>query len=391
MDILSRSPRWLLSCALLLSLCVPFALARAETVVLLNPGDQAEESRVEAFNEWKNALDQALLKVDSGKPTVRLSTDATGDLQATRSRLYEVYVAPAHVIGSAIRYGYQPVLGYSRPVQVVLVALANSGVTNLAQAQGKVLGLPMQDSIVTYLVQGEFHASNTTLKRQFASLYQTRYQEALLICLKLRRCDVVAVEKSLFDRWLAAGEKLVAVMQTREVPGLSVALRDDSKINPVALAAAIAAALPDEEVRRMNVDDFKYVSTLGYFTPRSLPGVTVVDAPAVVALMKQGARYIDTRNDVEYKAAHVAGAVLIPYVEKSPKDPDYDASKDQFDLTALGSDKAALLVFACNGPECWKSYKASRAAIKAGFSRVHWFRGGVPEWRSANLPLKIGA
>ena len=50
----------------------------------------------------------------------------------------------------------------------------------------------------------------------------------------------------------------------------------------------------------------------------------------------------------------------------------------------LPADKAAQLIFACNGAECWKSYKASHAAIQAGYTRVYWFRGGLPEWRSAD-------
>lgn len=385
------SSKWLAGVCLFGSLSAFAQTAMAQPNVLMNPGDQVEESRFEVFSEWKKALDQVLIKLKVGAPATQLSSDATGDLQATRSRLYELYVAPAHVIGSAVRYGYQPVLGTTRPVQVVLATLASSGITNFAQTKGKVLGLPMQDSVVTYLVRGEVHATNTTLKRHFSALYQSRYQQALLVCLQLRRCDVVAVEKSLFDKWVAAGEKVASVMQTREVPGLSVALRDDSKINVGDLRAALTEALPGEKIKVLSADDFKYVSTLGYFTPRSLAGATVVDAPTVVDLIKQGARYIDTRNEAEFKAAHVPGAVLVPYGEKSPKDPDYDANQDQFDVAALGSNKAALLVFACNGPECWKSYKASRAAINAGFSRVHWFRGGLPEWRSANLPLKNGA
>lgn len=390
MRLFFRAPMWLAGGFLICSLTSIGSAALAQPNVLMNPGDQVEETRFETYSEWKKAIDQSLVKLKAGMPKMQLSNDATGDLQTTRSRLHEVYVAPAHVIGSAVRYGYQPVLGYSRPVQVVLASLASSGIANLGQTQGKVLGLPLQDSVVTYLVRGEIQATNTTLKRHFASMYQTRYQEALLICLQLRRCDVVAVEKVLFDQWVASGEKLVAVMQTREVPGLSVAIRDDSKIDLVELRSALTEALVGEKLQSFSVDDFKYVSTLGYFTPRSLAGATVVDAPTVAALIKQGARYIDTRNEVEYKAGHVAGAVLVPYVEKSLKDPDYDASKDEFDLAALGKNKAAVMVFACNGPECWKSYKASRAAIKAGYTKVHWFRGGVPEWRNANFVLKTG-
>ncbi len=80
-------------------------------------------------------------------------------------------------------------------------------------------------------------------------------------------------------------------------------------------------------------------------------------------------------------------ARLVPYVEKSAKDTDFDAAADSFDLTKLPPDKAAPLVFACNGPECWKSYKSSLAAIKAGYTKVHWFRGGLPEWRGAGMTL----
>jgi rhodanese-related sulfurtransferase len=66
----------------------------------------------------------------------------------------------------------------------------------------------------------------------------------------------------------------------------------------------------------------------------------------------------------------------------------FDASLDQFDLTKLPTDKGAPLVFFCNAGECWKSYKASVVAAKAGYSKVHWFRGGMPEWSSKGLPTQ---
>lgn len=367
----------------------------AQTKVLINPGDQGEQSRFAVYSAWKGAVDQALRKAGSTSNTVLLSTDATADLQTTRSRIHDVFVAPAHVIGSAVRYGYTPLVGVERPVQAVLVAPAGSSITSLEQAQGKRLGLPQQDSVVTYLIRGEVNAANTTIKRHFGPLFQTRYQDALLPCLQLRRCDVVAVERAVYERWVAAGEKLVVVMETRATPGLSVALRNDSKLSADALRSALGEALGgsaalNEGARALALksEDFSYVSTLGYFTPRSLPGAQVVDAAAVAQLLQRGARYIDTRTDAEFKAGHPPGAVLVPYVEKSPKDADYDAQLDQFDLSRLGSDRGAELIFACNGPECWKSYKASRAAIQAGFTRVHWFRGGLPEWRGTGQKIE---
>jgi rhodanese-related sulfurtransferase/ABC-type phosphate/phosphonate transport system substrate-binding protein len=359
---------------------------QAQTKVQINPGDQGESSRFAVYSQWKQAVEQAMRKSGVPAPVVQLSTDATLDLQATRSRIQDVFIAPSHVVGSAVRYGYTPVLGLDRPVRAVLVAPAGSGVDSLAKAQGKRLGMPSQDSVVTYLMRGEVNAANTTIKRHFGSVYQTRYQDALLPCLQVKRCEVVAVEKAVFERWVAAGEKLVAVMETQAAPGMSVALRNDSRIAADAFRSALGEALSAADqgpVVSLKVDDFRYVSTLGYFTPRSLPGAEVVDAATVAQLLARGARYIDTRTDPEFKAGHVPGAKLVPYVEKSPKDADYDAALDQFDIAQLGSDRNAELVFACNGAECWKSYKASHAAIKAGFKRVYWFRGGFPEWRSS--------
>ena len=378
----------LLACSVLLPLH-----AAAQTKVLINPGDQGEQSRFAVFSQWKAAVQQGLSRAEpGGAPAVRLSIDTTADLSATRSRGPDVIVGPAHLIGSAVRYGYTPVVGLQRVQQTVLVVHESSGIRNFAQTRGARLGLPPQDSLVTYLVRGEANAANTTIKRHFSEVYETRYQDALLTCLQVRRCEVVAVERALFDRWKAAGEPLRVVMESRSVPAMSVAVKQGGGVAPEALRKSVAEALTGLAGAGAGADhvqpgpvaaaDFAYVSTLGYFTPRSLQGATVVDAASVDRLLKGGARYIDTRNTAEFDEGHVPTATLVPYVEKSAKDPDFVAAQDQFDVGKLGSDRDAELVFGCNGPECWKSHKASIAAIKAGFTHVYWFRGGFPEWRA---------
>lgn len=362
--------------------------------VLINPGDASEQSRFAVYSAWRSAVEHALRK-DVPALQVALSTDATADLGATRSGLHEVIVGPAHVVGSAVRYGYKPVIGIDKPVQAVLVAPKDSGLNSLADARGKHLGLPLQDSVVTYLVRGEVNAANTTIKRHFASVYDTRYQDALLPCLKIKRCDVVAVERAVYDRWVAAGEPVKAIMESKPVPGLSIAIKDGAKPGPQGLQAALSESPVFTQLLRAESlqpvahkgDDFSYVATLGYFTPRSLPGATVVDAKTVADMMQAGATYVDTRTEKEFSAGHVPGAILVPYQEKSAKDADFDAKLDLFDTAKLGPNKDAPLIFACNGPECWKSFKASTAAIKAGYRKVFWFRGGFPEWRSSGMKL----
>lgn len=363
--------------------------------VLVNPGDEGERSRGANYLLLRAALADALREAKVGEANWIISTDATADLATTRSQMHDIFVAPAHVVSSALRHGYVPLVGNPKGAQAVLVAMKDKGLTTLAQTAGKRLGLPMQDSVVTYLLRGELNAANLSLKSHFSSVNNMRWQDALLVCLQVRECDVVGVEKAVYERWVAAGEPVVSIMQSRPAPGLSVAMRQSIAasgaargLQPVLLRSLAGspsmAKVGMDQLEAIESRDYEYVSTLGYFTPRQLPGAKVVDAPAVAELMRSGAIYVDTRTEAEFRAGHVPQARLVPYVEKSAKDTDYDARLDAFDLARLPQDKAAPIIFACNGAECWKSYKASHAAVKAGYKQVHWFRGGFPEWRKAS-------
>jgi rhodanese-related sulfurtransferase/ABC-type phosphate/phosphonate transport system substrate-binding protein len=391
---LRRGRRALAMAAVALAAAAP---AQAAVTVLVNPGDQGEQSRVAVYQQLRAALGEALREAKVGDVNWVMSTDATADLSSTRAQLHDIYVAPAHVVGSALRHGYTALAGDPQAVQAVLVALGSSGMRQLSDTAGKRLGLPLQDSIVTYLVRGELNAANTSLKSHFSRVKNFRWQDALLMCLQLRECDVVGVERAVFERWRAAGEPVVALMQSKPAPGLTLALRTSlAGTTGKALQPAALRTLGDPAVARQGLGKpraiepagFEYVSTLGYFTPRLLPGVQVVDAAGVAQLMKQGAVYIDTRTEAEFKAGRVPQSRWVPYVEKSAKETDFDAKADTFDLAQLPADKSTPLVLACNGAECWKSYKSSLAAAKAGYTRVHWFRGGLPEWRAAGLPLQ---
>ena len=123
-------------------------------------------------------------------------------------------------------------------------------------------------------------------------------------------------------------------------------------------------------------------------TPSKLAGVKIVPADEVKKLLDGGVPVIDTRVAAEYAEKTIKGAKSVPYKEKSAKAEDFDAALDQFDLAKLPGDKGAPLVFFCNAGECWKSYKASVVALKAGYKKIHWFRGGMPEWTGKGLPTQ---
>lgn len=123
-------------------------------------------------------------------------------------------------------------------------------------------------------------------------------------------------------------------------------------------------------------------------TPDSLKGATLVDAVKAKSLFDAGVKVIDARVANEYAESHIKGAINVPYKEKSAKAVDFDVKQDSTDLSKLPADKNTAILIYCNGAECWKSYKASVAAIKAGYKTVYWFRLGLPEWKAKGYPTE---
>ena len=123
-------------------------------------------------------------------------------------------------------------------------------------------------------------------------------------------------------------------------------------------------------------------------TPETLAGTKLVSSADVAKLQSGGSLVIDSRVAAEYAEGHIKGAINVPYREKSAKVVSFDASQDEFNLAKLPADKGAPIVIYCNGPECWKSFKASAAAIKGGYTNIHWYREGFPDWKSKGLPVE---
>lgn len=123
-------------------------------------------------------------------------------------------------------------------------------------------------------------------------------------------------------------------------------------------------------------------------TPYSIPGVTVISAEQAKTMVEKETLIVDTRVANEYVEEHIKGAISVPYKEKSKKTVNYDPGVDSFDLSLLPSDKNTPVILYCNAGECWKSYKSSKAALKAGYKKVYWLRGGIPEWKAKGFPVE---
>jgi rhodanese-related sulfurtransferase len=358
------------------------AFADLSTLVVMEP-----TSRKDVLMVSRTGLESGLGTLAGQKSTAATSEDLTDAMRATRSSGYDVFIAPAQVVASAMAHGYELVGSTEPDDQYVLVGLVS--LKSAAELRNGRIYLPQQDSIYTYLARGMLTANGLSFK-DLRRIDYARYPQAGLTAIVLHQADATVIRRNDWDSWNKENPGVAKVLATSgAVPGgLSVAIKKD--LTPELrgkLAKWFSVSAPSCGLKsvasRSDVSGYKRVAELGTFTPTGLDGVEIVNADGVKRLLAQGAVVVDTRNEKEFGQKHIPGAMLVPYHEKSLKDVGYDAKLDDFSGLAK-LDKSKPTVFHCNGAECWKSYKASRAATAAGFAKVYWFRGGMPEWETAS-------
>lgn len=370
----------LLMACLLAATAAP-AAADVTALVVLEPTERKDGLLVS-----RQGLESNLAKAVGQNVRAATSDDLTDAMRATRSKGYDIFIAPPQVVASALAHGYELVGSTDADEQYVLVGRA--GIASTAAVKQGRMYLPQQDSIYTYLARGLLTANGLSFK-DLRHVEYARYPQAGLTAITLNLAEATVIRRSDWDAWsLANPGRAVLLAASGPVPGgLSVAVRRDlpadlrGKLGKWFGSSATSVGMKPVSARS-DVAPYKRVAELGSFTPTSLPGATLVSADAVKQLMAQGAVVVDTRNEQEFKARHIEGARFLPYGEKSLKDVAYDPKLDDFPGLAT-LDKNQPTIFHCNGAECWKSYKASKAALAAGFGKVYWFRGGMPEWEAA--------
>jgi len=374
-----------------------FAAALAMSVTQ----EASEEQRIADVLENYAPLANYLSSVARTQIKIGYSRNMTAELQRTRTASVDILVGPAHIIGSALRYGYEPLATFSGSEKMVFVVPEASAIKVLEDARGKRLGLPSADSLAAYLALGEFNSKGLQLKSYFQQIRNYSSHEIALYALEMSAVDVAVAEYRVAEKWLSKNKGRV-IQETKSVPSLGIALNAtldqamrrkirDALLSPPAPkrpAFAQLASVGIVEIKAATEEDYRYVSTLGYFTPTVLQGIRILNAEEVQDLMVKGVPLYDVRIDKEYKEKHIKGALPLTYAEKSKKEVGYDATQDEFKLAETVKDKDSPLIFACNGGECWKSYKASVWAQSLGYKNVYWFRGGFPEWKAKNLPME---
>ncbi len=368
-------------------LAVSQAAAQLRAMVAQETNEGMSRLQFAQASELANALGAAT----GQKVIVDRTTDFANALRSTRTGEYDMYIVPAHVAASAVNHGFTPLAATSDTDHFVFIS--KSSVAAATDLNGRLVYLPQQDSLHSYMAKGLLNEAGGSLSSTKAEY--RRIPEAGLYALQLGTHDGTVALKSQFEAWRAKEKVSVKVIaESRPIPIGSVLLVKEALGAPLAIklrawavkggsATVGLGALKPVEDRSV----YKYLGELSNFTPTQLAGVARVDASQVQRLLREGAQLIDVRSEKEYKAKRIPGAIFVPYIEKSLKETNFNVALDDF--SALGRiDKEKPSIFACNGAECWKSYKASNAAVATGFKKVYWFRGGLPEWEAANLAVE---
>ena len=112
-------------------------------------------------------------------------------------------------------------------------------------------------------------------------------------------------------------------------------------------------------------------------SPETVTGATTVDGAKAKALFDKGAVFVDVRNDKDWGAGRIPGAVHL------------DLHKG-FDDANLGKKvkKDQDVVLYCNGVSCLRSSEAAVQAVGWGYKKVSYYRLGFPDWKAAGYPVE---
>ncbi len=128
-------------------------------------------------------------------------------------------------------------------------------------------------------------------------------------------------------------------------------------------------------------------------TPATLDGARVLDLPALEAAIADGAVLIDVGPaavkpddfppDRVWLPSHrsIPGAVWMPGAGLGDDLPPERAElllRQVAELTA-GDPSRPVVVFCL--PDCWASWNLGKRLVRAGYTAVSWFPGGVDAWQ----------
>jgi len=115
-----------------------------------------------------------------------------------------------------------------------------------------------------------------------------------------------------------------------------------------------------------------------YRSPESVAGAITTSLSQAKKFFDDGVVFIDVRNPRFYASGHIPGAFHL----------DFKNNYNEEELLAVAKKSQPIVIY-CSGIKCSRSYRASAKAVSWGFQRVHYFRGGIADWKQAGYPVIV--
>lgn len=111
--------------------------------------------------------------------------------------------------------------------------------------------------------------------------------------------------------------------------------------------------------------------------PASVAGAKTVNATEAKALYDKKTMFLDARNNSDWEAGRIAGAVHLELKSALTKES-----------LAKHAKPGDPIVFYCNGPKCMVSANAIEKVKPWGYTQLFYMRDGLPAWKAANYPVE---
>lgn len=150
----------------------------------------------------------------------------------------------------------------------------------------------------------------------------------------------------------------------------------------ISLAVLVAASMSfADEWPKSVLDKIDAVNALEkdkHDMPPSLEEAPVISGEEVYKIWKahKGA-IIDVRSQTQFDTERIEGALHMSS-DDLMKDPTLSSTLD----------KNKEYVLYCNGVKCTRSVRAAFMLKHQGFKKLHWYRGGMPDWKSKGYPTE---
>jgi len=114
----------------------------------------------------------------------------------------------------------------------------------------------------------------------------------------------------------------------------------------------------------------------GYQAPLTVKGATTIDSKKAFELYNKGVKFLDVRPLRFLKNGKIKNTLHL-YVDEMTK----------YKLEKLVKPDEAV-IFYCNGSGCPLSAKALKLAVSYGYTKLYYYRDGIPAWDYYKLPIQ---